>query len=77
MDEKLSSSNRSAPVLLSIEQVTEQLGICRAKLYVHLAAGDLQAVKIGRRTAIARHEVEDFIARLPVARFRNPKGDRK
>jgi excisionase family DNA binding protein len=74
MDTDFSDANGSPQLLLTIDQVAKRLGICRAKLYVHLAAGDIRALKIGRRTAIARTEVEAFIARLPVARFRKPAG---
>jgi excisionase family DNA binding protein len=77
MDADVPNPRGLGPLLLSVNQVAWRVGICRAKVYAHLAAGDLQAVKIGRRTAITREEVDAFIARLPVARFRKPAGERK
>lgn len=39
MDSDFSDANGCPQLLLTIDQVAELLGICRAKLYVHLAAG--------------------------------------
>lgn len=60
--------------LLTIVEAVERLCVSRAKLYGHLAAGDLKALKNGRRTLIDSDEVDAFIGRLPTATFRKPKG---
>ncbi|QGN56179.1 DNA-binding protein [Novosphingobium sp. Gsoil 351] len=44
----------------------KRLGICRAQLYVELAAGRLVARKAGRRTLIARVEQDRWLAALPI-----------
>jgi hypothetical protein len=51
--------------LLSIESTLTILDIGRTSLYALLDKGQLQAVKIGRRTFITSHNLDDFIARLP------------
>ncbi len=43
-------------------------GIGRSTLYEALAAGELKAVKLGRRTLIPADELRRFIAALPPAR---------
>lgn len=43
-------------------------GLSRTRLYEALAAGDLKARKAGRRTLIARSDLEAFLAALPAYR---------
>jgi predicted DNA-binding transcriptional regulator AlpA len=52
------------PLLYNLVESQRQLGgLSRSKLYEHIAVGDIQTVKIGRRTFIARAELEAFVAR--------------
>lgn len=44
----------------------KRLGICRAQLYLELAAGRLTARKAGRRTLVERVEQNRWLASLPL-----------
>lgn len=44
----------------------KRLGICRAQLYIELAAGRLVARKAGRRTLLERTEQDRWLAALPL-----------
>lgn len=51
----------------TIAQFTELYGISRAKVYNLLKAGELQAVKVGRRTLIPSESAEAWFTGLPEA----------
>jgi len=40
------------------------LGIGKTKLYELIAEGELEAIRIGRRTLIMQSSIDDFIQRL-------------
>ena len=44
------------------------LGIGKTKLYELIATGDLEIIRIGRRTLVLRTSIDDFVERL---RLRN------
>jgi excisionase family DNA binding protein len=44
-------------------------GFSRSELYRRLAAGDLEAVKLGRATRITAESLRRMVARLPRATF--------
>jgi excisionase family DNA binding protein len=50
--------------LLSVRECGELLGIGRSKTYELISAGDLQVVRIGRRTLVPRAAALEFIERL-------------
>lgn len=52
----------------SIVEAARVAGIGRSTLYEALAAGELKAVKLGRRTLIPADELRRFLAALPPAR---------
>lgn len=52
------------PLLLSIDEAANLLSIGKTKLYAELAAGRLQAVKLGKRTLIPRTSVDNYIDAL-------------
>ena len=43
-----------------------RLGICKAELYKQIAAGRIQARKVGRRTIISREQQSLWLAALPL-----------
>jgi len=45
-------------------------GLSRSELYRRLAAGDIRAVKAGRRTLILVDSLRDHVVSLPAAAFR-------
>ena len=52
------------PLLYSIQSSIQILGIGRSSLYELIAAGEIHAVKIGRRTLIPAKEIERFVESL-------------
>lgn len=58
------------PLADPIPVVARRLGICRAKIYLEIAAGRLAARKAGRRTLIERTEQARWLADLPLKSFR-------
>jgi excisionase family DNA binding protein len=51
-------------LLLSVEEVARALGIGRSKTYELIAAGELEAVHIGRAARVPVAAVQDFVERL-------------
>ena len=58
--------NSVEPIADDPAAAAKRLGICRAQLYVELAAGRLVARKAGRRTLILRDEQDRWLAALPL-----------
>lgn len=55
----------SNPVLcVRVERAIRMLGIGKTKLYELIAEGELEAIRIGRRTLIMQSSIDDFILRL-------------
>jgi excisionase family DNA binding protein len=52
------------PLLLSVTEVADLLGIHRATVYDLLATGQLRSTTLGRRRLIPRAAVEEFVALL-------------
>lgn len=48
-------------------------GWSRSEMYRRLAAGDIRAVKMGKRTLIVMESVRAYISTLPQASFRAPR----
>lgn len=54
-----------APLLHDVETTCRVLGgIGRSKLFELIKAGEIRAVKIGKRTFVAQAEIERFVAEL-------------
>ncbi|MEW1959956.1 helix-turn-helix domain-containing protein [Kineococcus sp. NPDC059986] len=51
-------------LLLSIEQSARQLGLGRTQLYELVAAGDIEVVKVGRRTLVPQASLRSFVEML-------------
>lgn len=55
----------SVPVLNTLEATRARLGCGRTKLRELVNAGDLEAVKLGRRTLVVEASIERLVGRLP------------
>jgi len=59
------NTERPTRLLYPIPEVLAALGgISRAQFYALLAAGDLRAVKLGRRTFVTAQALDAYVARL-------------
>jgi excisionase family DNA binding protein len=56
-------------IAASIAEVCRISGMTRSEIYRRLAAGDIRAVKNGRRTLILIETLSAYFARLPAATF--------
>ena len=52
-------------LLHSMPDAWATLGVSRSTLYELIAAGELKAVKVGRRTLIRHEELERYVRTLP------------
>lgn len=50
---------------VTVAEAIQRFGIARTKLYELIREGDIEAVKLGRRTLIRAESVRAFIDRLP------------
>lgn len=50
--------------LYSINETADQLSIGRAKLYTLIAGGELDVVKIGRRSLVTAESLDAYVKRL-------------
>jgi excisionase family DNA binding protein len=57
-------------IALTIDEVVEAGGPCRAKIYEEIRDGKLRAVKIGRSTRILRDDLQAYFAALPAIKPR-------
>lgn len=53
-----------APVCVRVSTAMRLLGIGKTKLYELVATGDLETIRIGRRTLIMQASIEALVARL-------------
>ena len=58
------SGQRERPLLVTVDEAAELLGIGRTKTYRLIAAGQLRTVQIGRRRLVPRSELHAFIDEL-------------
>lgn len=70
MDSKVRPSSLSkeppppAAVAMTVATAISVLGVGKTKLYELLTAGDLQAIRIGRRRLILRESIDALVERL-------------
>lgn len=50
---------------ISIGEAVRQFGIGRTKLYALIQSGDIEAIKLGRRTLVRTESARSFIDSLP------------
>jgi len=55
------------PELLTVQDFLKRYSISRTTFYRLLNAGELKAVRVRRRTMIARADAESWLASLPAA----------
>ncbi len=67
---------RDERLLYVINDAAAQLSISRHTLYRLIAAGEVKAVKIGRRTLVPRSSLVGYVARLEVAALSETRPDR-
>lgn len=56
--------HRQPPIALTVASAVSVLGIGKTKLYELLASGDLEAIRLGRRTLILQVSIEALVERL-------------
>lgn len=57
----------SERLLLPINEAYWQVGLGRSKFYEYVASGDIEVVKVGRRTLIPQASLSAFVERLRAA----------
>lgn len=60
-----------APLLLSVEQAAEMLGIARTSMYRLIGTGEVESVQVGRLRRIPMACLEEFIERLRASTHRD------
>jgi hypothetical protein len=58
------------PINVSIAEAVHISGLSRSEVYRRLGAGDLEAVKSGKRTLITMDSLRRHLGNLPKAKFR-------
>ena len=61
------AENVSRRLLYPVHEAAEQLGIQRTSLYELLKGGELERVKIGRRTLVTAESLTEYVDRLRAA----------
>lgn len=56
------------PVLISVNDAANQLGIGRTRFYELLNSGEIEAVRLGARRLIVRESLLSFVDRLRTQR---------
>ena len=59
-------------LLYPLPEAQVLLSFGRSKLYELIAAGEIEVVKVGRRTLVPRESLERFVARLRAAASTSP-----
>lgn len=54
----------SQPICVRVNQAMRLLDIGKTKLYELLASGDLEAIRIGRRTLVLQESIDELVDRL-------------
>ncbi|MBC9030849.1 helix-turn-helix domain-containing protein [Sphingomonas sp. JC676] len=55
----------TSPICIRLNTAIELLGIGKTKMYELIAAGEIEAIKVGRATLVLRETLEAYIARAP------------
>ncbi|WP_460664790.1 helix-turn-helix domain-containing protein [Kribbella swartbergensis] len=53
-----------APLLLTVEQAAQRLGIGRTSLYALVKSGEIESVPLGRLRRIPAECLDEYVARL-------------
>lgn len=64
----------NSPILVSIDEAAERIGLCRRTVYQLIATDRIQAVKAGRSTRVIFESLKQYAASLPPAKIKqSPK----
>jgi excisionase family DNA binding protein len=70
----LPSLDPQGAITATVANVSRTTGISRSQIYRLLACDKLKAVKHGRTTLVLMDSVREYLASLPPAQFRAPRG---
>ena len=59
-----SSAPISVPICVRVDRALSELNIGKTKLYELLASGELEAIRIGRRTLVLQASIDALVERL-------------
>jgi excisionase family DNA binding protein len=59
--------NPIAPIAMPMTSATGYSGLSRSKLYLLMNAGEIEAIKVGKRRLVLRKSLDAFIERQPRA----------
>jgi len=59
------------PILIPINQASAIIGKCRRGIYQLIAGNQIKAVKAGRSTLVVYDSLKQYVASLPVAKFKS------
>lgn len=59
-------------LLVPINEAHWQVGVGRSKFYEYVASGDIEVVKVGRRTLVPQASLQTFVDRLRAAQAGPP-----
>ncbi len=60
-------------VWIPITVAPDSYGMSKSRLYLLMAAGEIEHRKVGRRTLLKASSLDDYIERQPPAALRRPK----
>lgn len=63
----------AGPINLTVPQFCAEMNCGKTKAYELLGTGEVEAIKLGKKTLIPRTEVERLRARLPRFQARSPE----
>lgn len=58
-----------APICVRVDRALSELNIGKTKLYELLASGELEAIRIGRRTLVLQDSIDALVERLRSCRL--------
>ncbi|MDP3675976.1 MAG: helix-turn-helix domain-containing protein [Novosphingobium sp.] len=59
----------AAPICVRVDRALSELNIGKTKLYELLASGELEAIRIGRRTLVLQDSIDALVERLRSSRL--------
>ena len=69
----MSTVEKPEPLSFTIRDAVTATGMARSRLYQLIAAGELKALKVGRRTLLDAGALKNFLSNLPAPDIRPAK----